>query len=113
VRTAEGLPEAWYDPALPVRVDFQTLDGAVVSIQGVVPLTHSMVVDRREYRFSVVAGDQRFVEITAQDCALPDGTGPDAAGPESFGPDDGPERLGPDAVGSDRIGPDAGSPASL
>ena len=113
VRTAEGLPEAWYDPALPVRVDFQTLDGAVVSIEGVVPLTHSMVVDRREYRFSVVAGDQRFVEITAQDCALPDGTGPDAAGPESFGPDDGPERLGPDAVGSDRIGPDAGSPASL
>jgi hypothetical protein len=85
----------------------------VVSIEGVVPLTHSMVVDRREYRFSVVAGDQRFVEITAQDCALPDGTGPDTAGPESFGPDDGPERLGPDAVGSDRIGPDAGSPASL
>jgi hypothetical protein len=113
VRTAEGLPEAWYDPALPVRLDFQTLDGAVVSIEGVVPLTHSMVVDRREYRFSVVAGDQRFVEITAQECALPAGAGPDAAGPERLGPDDGPERFGPDASGRDSIDSDAGSPASL
>jgi hypothetical protein len=118
VRTAEGRPEAWYDPALPVRVDFQTLDGEVVSIEGVVPLTHSMVVDRREYRFSVVAGDQRFVEITAQECALPAGVGPDAsgsdaAGPERLGPDDGPGRFGPDASGPDSIDPDAGSPASL
>jgi hypothetical protein len=72
-----------------------------------------MVVDRREYRFSVVAGDQRFVEITAQECALPAGAGPDAAGPERLGPDDGPERFGPDASGRDSIDSDAGSPASL
>ena len=95
VRTADGLPEAWYDPALPIRVDFQTLNGAVASIEGVVPLTHSMVVDQREYRFSVVAGDQRFVEVTAQNCALPDGTGA-AAAAERIGPDD-PESFGPDA----------------
>ena len=104
VRSADGLPEAWYDPALPVRVDFQTLDGQVVSIEGVVPLMHSMVVDRREYRFSVVAGEQRFVEVTAQDCALPEGIGPDPAGAERLGPDDGPERSAPDAAGPDGVG---------
>ena len=86
VRTAEDLPEAWYDPALPIQLDFRTLDGAVVSIEGVVPLTHNMVVDGREYRFSVVAGAQRFVEITAQDCALAPPPGPDPT--ESHGPDD-------------------------
>jgi hypothetical protein len=86
VRTAEGLPEAWYDPALPIQLDFQTLDGAVVSIEGVVPLTHNMVVDGREYRFSVVAGAQRFVDITAQDCALAPPTEPEPTGP--LGPDD-------------------------
>jgi hypothetical protein len=112
MRTADGLPEAWYDPALPVRVDFQTLDGEVLSIEGMVPLTHSMVVDRREYRFSVVAGDQRFVDVTAQDCALPVGIGPDAAGLERLGPDD-PERFGPDASRPNGIDRDGSSPASL
>jgi hypothetical protein len=113
VRTAEGLPEAWYDPALPVRLDFQTLDGAVVSIEGVVPLTHSMVVDRREYRFSVVAGNQRFVEITAQDCAFPDATGPDDAGRGRPGRDDAAGGFGRDAGGPDGVGRAAGSPAPL
>jgi hypothetical protein len=113
VRTAEGLPEAWYDPALPVRLDFQTLDGAVVSIEGVVPLTHSMVVDRREYRFSVVAGNQRFVEITAQDCAFPDAIGPDDAGRGRPGRDDAAGGFDRDAAGPDGAGRAAGSPATL
>ena len=34
-----------------------------------------MVVDRQEYRFSVVAGERQFVEITAQACALPGASG--------------------------------------
>lgn len=70
-RSADGLPEAWYDAAAPVRLDFQALDGAVVSVRGIVPLVHRMVFDGREYRFSAVAGDRGFVEITAQVCALP------------------------------------------
>ncbi|MGH6943577.1 MAG: hypothetical protein ACREH6_05085 [Geminicoccaceae bacterium] len=70
-RNDEGLPEAWYDPAQPVRVSFQTLDGAILSIDGVVPMSHRMAIDGREYRFSIVAGDPSFVEITAQACELP------------------------------------------
>jgi cell division protein FtsB len=83
VRTVEGLREAWYDPALPVRIDFQTLDGAVVGVEGILPFTHSMVVDRKEYRFSVVAGERRFVEVTAQACALPGARGNDGPVPPS------------------------------
>ena len=105
MRSAEGLPEAWFDPALPIRLDFRTLDGAVVSIEGVVPLTHSMVIDRREYRFAVIAGEQRFVEITAQDCALPDATDIDAAAGERLGPDD-PEGFGADAPAREGLSPD-------
>ena len=58
-----------------MRIDFQTLDGAVVGVEDIVPFTYSMVVDRQEYRFSVVAGERRFVEITAQACALPGASG--------------------------------------
>ena len=85
-RNAEGLAEAWYDPAAPVRLDFRTLNGAVVSVEGVVPLSHQMVVDEREYRFSVVAGERSFIEITAQACAFPQQATPEPAQP--LGPDD-------------------------
>jgi hypothetical protein len=37
-----------------------------------VPFTHQMVVDGKEYRFSAVQGDRRFLEMTAQACPLPD-----------------------------------------
>lgn len=94
VRSVEGLPEAWYDPALPVRIDFQTLDGAVVGVEGVVPFTHSMVVDRQEYRFSIVAGERRFVEITAQVCALPGAPPGDGAVLERPARDNAPRATG-------------------
>lgn len=83
-RNAEGLPEAWYDPAQPVRLDFQTLDGEVVTVEGVVPVNHVMVIDDREYRFSIVAGAERFVEVTAQSCVV-DGAEAAAARPAESG----------------------------
>ena len=70
-RNEAGLPEAWYDPAKPVRLEFRTLDGGASSIEGIVPFTHRMVVDGKEYRFSAVSGEGRFLEVTAQACALP------------------------------------------
>ena len=85
-RNAEGLAEAWFDPAAPVRLEFRTLSGEVASVEGVVPLSHRMVVDQREYRFSVVAGERSFLEITAQACAFPQQAEPDPT--EPLGPDD-------------------------
>lgn len=82
-RNSDGLAEAWYDPVYPIRLEFRTLSGEVTSIEGVVPFNHRMVVDGREYRFSVVAGDRWFVEVTAQACAFPQNAGFD--GPASLG----------------------------
>ena len=71
-RNETGLPEAWYDPAQPVRLEFRTLDGGITSIEGIVPFTHRMAVDGTEYRFSAVSGAARFLEVTAQACPLPE-----------------------------------------
>lgn len=78
-RNEAGLAEAWYDPAKPIRLQFRSLDGSTTSIEGIVPFTHRMAVDGREYRFSVVRGEHRFVEVTAQACALPDPAGESTA----------------------------------
>jgi hypothetical protein len=83
-RNEAGLPEAWYDPAMPVRLEFRMLDGTSTSIEEIVPFTHQMAVDGKEYRFSAVqGGDRRFLQMTAQACPLPDapdGSRVDAAG---------------------------------
>lgn len=71
-RNEAGLPEAWYDPAKPVRLELRLLDGTSTSIEGIVPFTHRMVVDSKEYRFSIAQGERRFLELTAQACPLPD-----------------------------------------
>lgn len=68
----EGLREAWYDPAEPVEIRFETLNGDDSSIEGVLPLRHRMAVDGREYRFAIVAGERAFVEVTAKACDLPE-----------------------------------------
>lgn len=66
-----GLPEAWYDPAAPVRLAFRNLAGEVETAEGVLPLQHAMLVDGREYRFTAIPGERALVEVTAQACELP------------------------------------------
>jgi hypothetical protein len=78
-RNPEGLAEAWYDPTYPIRLEFRTLDGAVTSVEGTLPLHHGMVVDGREYRFSVMPGERWFIEVTAQSCAFPQDAHPEGA----------------------------------
>jgi hypothetical protein len=68
---ASGQTEAWYDPARPVQILFRTLDGRELKVEGFLPLTHSMLVDGLEYRFSAIAGPTSFVEVTAQACSFP------------------------------------------
>ncbi|HET6522152.1 MAG TPA: hypothetical protein VFG47_20370 [Geminicoccaceae bacterium] len=71
-RNDQGRPEAWFDPAARIQLNLQTLDGRTEAVEGVLPMTHAMVVDGREYRFNVTQGEQRgLVEMTAQSCALP------------------------------------------
>ena len=68
---ASGQPEAWYDPARPVQVVFRTLDGRELKVEGALPLTHRVLVDGLEYRFSAIAGPPSFVEVTGQACRFP------------------------------------------
>ncbi|HZH27149.1 MAG TPA: hypothetical protein VEY95_08200 [Azospirillaceae bacterium] len=71
-RTRDGRPEGWFDPAKPVTVRFTPIGGRNESVAtGVLPLTHTMVVNNVEWRFAVHPGPRSFVDVTADRCPLP------------------------------------------
>lgn len=70
-RSETGSAEAWYDPALPVKVIFTTIGGEQSESTGPLPLHHSVVVGGNEYRFTIVEGDRSFVQVTSDRCAFP------------------------------------------
>ena len=70
-RDSDGKPEAWYDPAKPVRIRFTMIGGETSEVSGKLPLHHSVVADGAEQRFSVVAGERGFVEIVGDRCRFP------------------------------------------
>jgi hypothetical protein len=65
-----GKPEAWYDPALPVSVTF-TVSGEPELKEGTLPLHHSIIIEDREYRFTLSKGSASYVDITYDSCAYP------------------------------------------
>ena len=68
----QGKIEAWFDPAKPVTARFIRLGGATTTAIGALPLHQSVVRGKNEYRFSVLAADQRgFVTVTAERCDFP------------------------------------------
>lgn len=68
---AQGRPEAWFDPGKAITVRFTLLGGETSQVEGTLPLHHAIVRDGREHRFSVVAGQRAFVEVTWERCAYP------------------------------------------
>ena len=68
---ASGQPEAWFDPALPVTVYFTRTGGETTSTAGILPLHHALVIDDREYRFSIIAGTRSFAEVAGHSCVYP------------------------------------------
>lgn len=69
--TADGKPEAWYDPALPVSMKFRLIGGRVSVAEGRLPLTHSVINDTVEHRFMIEAGPRGFVTVTVDTCDYP------------------------------------------
>lgn len=68
---SSGNPEAWFDPALPINIRFTEIGGTPQEINGVLPLHHSVLWHDGEYRFSLVAAEQRgFVNVSAEHCRL-------------------------------------------
>lgn len=68
---AEGLPLAWFDPAQPVTLVFTLMGGESTDVTGVLPLSHSVVVDQMIHRFSIVSGETSFVKVTGIPCSYP------------------------------------------
>lgn len=64
-------PQAWFDTAKPITVNFRAIDGKQTTAAGVLPLFHSMVVGDREFRFSLVEAERSFVRVTSEVCAFP------------------------------------------
>lgn len=66
----QGQPEAWYDPAQSVTVTFKTKAGVEEKV-GTLPIRHSVVVDDREYRFTIEEGSRSFARVVHDSCAYP------------------------------------------
>jgi type II secretory pathway component PulJ len=62
----------WYDPAQDVRLDFTVIGGSGESVEGVLPLHHSVVLDGAEWRFTAVPGERSIVNVVADRCTFPE-----------------------------------------
>ena len=71
VLTAEGKPEEWFEPALPVKVTFTHIGGKTADVSGKLPLHQAMIVGDTEYRFTLVAGEKGFIRVTGDTCRYP------------------------------------------
>ena len=69
-KNTKGQPEAWYDPAQQVTVRFKNGEVAETK-KGILPLRHSIIVNNREYRFTVEEGSRSFAKVVYDSCAYP------------------------------------------
>ncbi|NQW10978.1 MAG: hypothetical protein HQ481_14005 [Alphaproteobacteria bacterium] len=69
--TAEGLPQAWYDPRMPVTITLTRIDGETREVTGVLPLQQSIVHEGVEHHFLLRPGARGFVQVAAERCAYP------------------------------------------
>lgn len=69
-RNDKGQPEAWYDPAQPVSLVFQSPNGSDKK-RGTLPIQHSVVAGNREYRFTIEEGSRSFAKVIYDSCSYP------------------------------------------
>ena len=70
-KSPTGQPEAWYDPGQAITVKFDKFGGESEVKTGVLPLSLSMVVKDREYRFTLSSGARSFIKATYDSCDYP------------------------------------------
>jgi len=66
----DGNPEAWFDPLKPVTASFTLPGGETQEASGLLPLYHTVVVQNKEYRFTIISERRSFADITVQSCDL-------------------------------------------
>lgn len=71
-RSANGLSEAWFDPAKPIDLAIKLRTGQPRTASGTLPFEHAVVIDRREYIFQARSHERRgFVELALRVCDYP------------------------------------------
>lgn len=70
-KTADGLPQAWYDPAQPVNLILRRIDGTEVQVTDTLPIQKSIEHGGAEHRFLVRPGARGFVQVSAERCVYP------------------------------------------
>lgn len=70
-KNAEGRPEAWFEPNEPITVRFTQIGGKSVEAQGKLPIHHTLNLGPNEHRFSVMASNRGFVQVTSERCKVP------------------------------------------
>lgn len=67
----DGRPLAWFDTEKPVKVSFTRVGGQTTEVEGVLPLSHGVVLGDTEYRFNIVTGPRGFVVVSGDRCKYP------------------------------------------
>ncbi len=68
---ADGNPEPWFEPARPISVRIARAGAEAAELWGLLPLSHSLVVDDSEYLFGLAAGGRGLVEVSFRRCRFP------------------------------------------
>ena len=67
-----GRPEAWFDPAQPIRIQVDRAGGEQQVFEGPLPLSFAVVRQNTEYRFAARPGERRgFIQVTEERCPYP------------------------------------------
>ena len=68
---SQGQAEAWFDVGKPLSVSFKKTDGQIETESGTLPIKTIVVVEDREYRFTLSEGAKSFVKVTYDSCDYP------------------------------------------
>jgi hypothetical protein len=71
-KSPTGRTEAWFDPGQPVQLTIRQAGQEPKIVTGKLPFVESIVLDRREYRFTARAGDRRgTIDLLLETCDYP------------------------------------------
>jgi len=70
-KNENGSPEAWYNPAKPIKMTFSSKQGKTKTKKGTLPFSDTMVVGDKEYRFTLSEGARSFLKVTYDHCDYP------------------------------------------
>lgn len=68
---ANNNPLAWYDPSQRVKISFTEIGGKTEVVEGFLPLNHTTLINKNEYRFQVTEGPRSFALVTVERCNYP------------------------------------------